>query len=99
MWEQEYFDIQAITKNLKKLHTLTIESELNCDEEFFDIIRQNCKELKSLNLNMESLKVDISTVADIHGLRFRKFPFTIKVLMISILQNHYELIMRSSTNL
>lgn len=70
----EYLDLQAITKNLKELRKLTIESsDLNCDEKFFEMIRKNCHELKFLNLNANSLKVDIASVADIPGLRFQDY--------------------------
>lgn len=73
VYQRARLDIQAITNNLKKLRTLTIKTDLNRDEKFFSTIRQICKELKSLNLNARSLKLHISTVADIPGLRFRNF--------------------------
>lgn len=70
--EQEYLkllDVQSITRNLRSLRKLTIECETHCDNLFFDIIR-NCQELQSLELDFESLQVDVSYVADIKCLRF-----------------------------
>lgn len=71
--KRNYLDIQAVTQNLK-LHKLTIEDgEFCCDENFFDVIRRNCKDLKCLELNAKGLKVDISSVADISGLIFHDY--------------------------
>lgn len=66
-------NIAAITRNFR-ISNFTIESSyLVCNSDFFAIIRQNCPGLKSLDVNERSLKVDISTVADIPGLRFRQY--------------------------
>lgn len=68
------FGLNTITKNLKQLRKLTVkDSNLSCDEKFFDTIRKNCHEMKSLELNTKSLKVDNASVADIPGLRFRDY--------------------------
>lgn len=61
----EDVDFVAISGNLKQLHTLTVKCVMNCDATFFDIIRQNCKKLKSLKLNVASFEVDVSTLQDI----------------------------------
>lgn len=70
---KEPFNIAAVAENLN-LRELTIECEINCDENFFDVIRRNCSQLKLLRLNKKSLKVDISSVVDIPGLWFCDFP-------------------------
>lgn len=69
----EPFDIAAVSEQLN-LRELTIECEINCDENFFDVIRRNCSQLKLLRLNKKSLKADISSVVDIPTLWFGDFP-------------------------
>lgn len=65
----DLLDVQSITRNLRSLRKLTIECETYCDQKFFDVIR-NCQELQSLELDFNSLEVDVSSVADIKCLRF-----------------------------
>lgn len=70
----ENLNLKKITQNLKNLRELTIEDEnLKCDDDFFNIIREHCKNLELLHLNAKSLIVDMSSVADIRGLSFRQF--------------------------
>lgn len=64
-----FVDFEAITLNWK-LETLILRNCIDYDTDFFDIIRKNCLHLKTLVLNKSHLKVDVSDVADIRGLRF-----------------------------
>lgn len=61
-------NIEDISHNLENLHTLRLDCKIVGDKEFFDIIRRNCKKLKSLHLEQKSLKTDASDVIDIRGL-------------------------------
>lgn len=76
IWYENHdnFTIDAMTRNWK-LQSLRIEaysySFIKFDMKFFDIIRQNCKDLRNLELNVKHFTGDISEVADIRGLRFR----------------------------
>lgn len=65
-------NIEKITKNLTKLQHLTIECKIDGNVKFFDVIRKNCSGLKTLNMNQYSLRVNISQIANIRGLCFRR---------------------------
>lgn len=71
IYDEESFDINAITENWKQLQTLVIECEVNGDENFFDSIRNNCSNLKSVDMEENSLRVELSDVVDI-PLRLRE---------------------------
>lgn len=57
----KYLGLHSVTQNLKGLRKLTVkdsEMSMKCDEKFFQMIRKNFKELKSLNLNAYNLRLE-----------------------------------------
>lgn len=70
VYDPDNLDIHNIIKNLK-LHSLKIDGEINGDKNFFDAIRQNCSDLKKLDIDENSLSLDISEVSEL-PLRLRE---------------------------
>lgn len=64
IYDSNDFNIESIVENLKLRNLVILESGIVGNKKFFDAIRK-CSELKSLEMDENSLALDISEVADI----------------------------------
>lgn len=76
MFDSTSADFEAITSNWK-LETMILHNDVDCDENFFNIIRNNCLHLNTLELNIEDISVNASDVTDIRALQFKSDELSI----------------------